>query len=132
VITVTKQTAVHETGYTIHILFCIITYARNWTPNFENVVAPLPFPNPFLPREAVSPCMHSSCLSRPSLLLKPQGSIASPRQLNWTSSERAQNRELPVSSLQMYCGRVQLASDFEKRLRAAISCHLTQTSKESA
>jgi len=29
-------------------------------------------------------------------------------------------------------GRVQLASDFGKRLRAAISCHLTQTSKESA
>jgi len=28
--------------------------------------------------------------------------------------------------------RVQLASDFGKRLRAAISCHLTQTSKESA
>ena len=29
-------------------------------------------------------------------------------------------------------GRVQLASDFGKRLREAISCHLTQTSKESA
>jgi len=29
-------------------------------------------------------------------------------------------------------GRVQLASDFGKRLQAAISCHLTQTSKESA
>jgi len=29
-------------------------------------------------------------------------------------------------------GRVQLASDFGKRLRAAISCHLTQTGKESA
>jgi len=28
-------------------------------------------------------------------------------------------------------GHVQLASDFRKRLRAAISCHLTQTSKES-
>jgi len=28
-------------------------------------------------------------------------------------------------------GRVQLASDFGKRLQAAISCHLTQTSKES-
>ena len=32
----------------------------------------------------------------------------------------------------LYVGRVQLASDFGKRLRAAISCHLTQTSKESA
>jgi len=31
----------------------------------------------------------------------------------------------------MYVGCVQLASDFRKRLRAAISCHLTQTSKES-
>jgi len=30
------------------------------------------------------------------------------------------------------CGHVQLARDFGKRLRAAISCHLTQTSKESA
>jgi len=29
-------------------------------------------------------------------------------------------------------GRVQLASGFGKRLRAAISCHLTQSSKESA
>ena len=29
-------------------------------------------------------------------------------------------------------GRVPLASDFGKRLQATISCHLTQTSKESA
>jgi len=42
VITVMQQTAVNETGYTIRILFCTITYRpRNWTPNFENVVAPL-------------------------------------------------------------------------------------------
>jgi len=31
-----------------------------------------------------------------------------------------------------YVVRVELASNFGKRLRAAISCHLTQTSKESA
>ena len=39
--------------------------------------------------------------------------------------------ELSVSLL-THTGRVQLASDFGKRLRAAISCHLRQTSKESA
>jgi len=37
---VTQQTAVHETGYTIRILFRTIR-PRNWTPNFENVAAHL-------------------------------------------------------------------------------------------
>jgi len=32
---------VHETGYTIRILFCTITYTKELDPNFENVVAPL-------------------------------------------------------------------------------------------
>ena len=42
VITVTQQTAVHETGYTIRILFCTITQTKELDPpNFENVVAPL-------------------------------------------------------------------------------------------
>jgi len=38
---------------------------------------------------------------------------------------------VPLGSFFQIIGRVQLASDFGNRLRAAISWHLTQTSKES-
>jgi len=57
----------------------------------------------------------------------------------WENTRDIDNPLRPWSDFYVRCirfhldlGRVQLASDFGKRLRAAISCHLTQTSKESA
>jgi len=54
---------VHETGYTIRILFCTVTYTKALDlPNFENVVAPLRGSKNYdLYYNALEPCLKLKC-----------------------------------------------------------------------